>query len=194
MKVRLRSVSGVLIGLDRVGLVGLEQAFEKADASGLDSREELVSLLLEALSSRNYIAAASQDEYRQAVWREYQRHRGEDIRDLYSEIEVAVRGDAGEDAARGGPRHPPRAGREGPVDHPQGAGAVRGEAGEDRERIVGAVAAVLAEHELAPRFRYEAADPAGVNPLVSIAGQVVVRGIRSESAIRKAVKARIDDW
>jgi hypothetical protein len=160
MKVRLRSVSGVLIGLDRVGLVGLEQAFEKADASGLDSREELVSLLLEALSSRNYIAAASQDEYRRAVWREYQRHRGEDIRHLYSEIEVAV----------------------------------RGEAGEDRERIVGAVAAVLAEHELAPRFRYEAADPADVNPLVSIAGQVVVRGIRSESAIRKAVKARIDDW
>jgi hypothetical protein len=160
MKVRLRSVSEVLIGLDRIGLVGLEEAFDRADESGLGDREELVSFLMEALSTRNFIPPASENEYRKAVWREYLRHRGEDIRHLYSEIEVVV----------------------------------RAEAGEDRDRIVGAVKAVLNEHELEPSFRHESPGPAGASPTVSIAGQVVVRGARGESAIRKAIKARMDDW
>ena len=155
-----RSVPQVLIGLDRVGLVGLEQAFEKADESGLKEPEELVALLMEALSGPNYIPGASENEYRKTVWREYLRHRGEDIRNLYPEIEVVV----------------------------------RGEAGEDRDRIVGALTTILAEHELKPSFRYEPPDPDGVNPQVSIAERVVVRGAQSESAIRKAVRAQMDDW
>lgn len=160
MKVRLRSVSRVLIGLDRVGLVGLERAFEKADASGLEDCDELFTLLMEALSGPNYIPAASENEYRKAVWREYLRHRGQDIRHLYSEVEVVV----------------------------------RGEAGEDRDRIVGVLTTILAEHELKPSFRYEPPDPAEVNLQVSIAERVVVRGGQSESAIRKAVRAQMDDW
>jgi hypothetical protein len=160
MKVRLRSVSQVLVGLDRVGLAGLEQVFERADDAGLGEREGLVELMMEALSTRNYIPAQSEDEYRKTVWREYLRHLGEDIRHLYSKVEVVV----------------------------------RGEAGDDLDRIVGAVSAVMTEHELEPCFRYEPPDPAGVNPQVSIAGHVVVRGARSESAIRKAIKAQMDDW
>lgn len=160
MKFKLRSVSQVLLGLDRIGLVGLAEAFERADSAGLEGREELVSFLVEALSSRNFISPASENEYRKAVWREYLRHRGEDIRHLYSELEVVV----------------------------------RAEAGEDRDRIVGAVKAVLNEHELEPSFRYESPGLEGASPTVSIAGQVVVRGARSESAIRKAIKARMDDW
>jgi hypothetical protein len=114
MKVRLRSVSQVLVGLDRVGLAGLEQAFERADDSGLGEREGLVELMMEALSTRNYIPPESEGEYRKTVWREYLRHRGEDIRHLYSKVEVVV----------------------------------RGEAGDDLDRIVGAVSAVMTEHEL----------------------------------------------
>lgn len=160
MKVRLRSVLQVRVGLDRVGLAGLEQAFERADDSGLAEREELVGLMMEALSTRNYIPAESEDEYRKALWREYLRHRGEDIRHLYSEIEVVV----------------------------------SGEAGEDWDRTVGAVKAVLNEHELEPSFRYESPGPVGASPQVAIAGQVVVRGTRSELAVRKAIKAQMDDW
>lgn len=100
MKIRLRSVSHVLVGLDRIGLLGLEQVFGMADKSGLTEREQLVSLMMEALSRRNYVPSASQDAYRQAVWREYLRHRGEDIRDLYSEIEVVVRSRSGPELDR----------------------------------------------------------------------------------------------
>lgn len=96
----MRSLSHVLVGLDRVGLLGLEQVFEEADESGLKDREELVSVMMEALSKHNYIPTASQDAYRQAIWREYLRHRGEDIRDLFSEIGVSVRSSPGPELDR----------------------------------------------------------------------------------------------
>jgi hypothetical protein len=86
----MASVSQVLVGLSRVGLVGLRQAIEAADASGLEDRDQIVALMMEQLAERNYISAASTDLYRQALWREYLRHRGEDIRHLYSEVDVVV--------------------------------------------------------------------------------------------------------
>ena len=73
MKIRMRSLSHVLVGLDRIGLLGLEQVFEEAEKSDQTGREELVSLMMEALSRRNYVPSASQDAYRQALWREYER-------------------------------------------------------------------------------------------------------------------------
>lgn len=100
MKIRMRSVSQVLLGLDRIGLVGLERTFQEADESRLTEREELVSLMMEALSKQNYIPSASHDKYRHALWREYLRHRGEDIRDLYSEIEVVIRSEPGPELDR----------------------------------------------------------------------------------------------
>jgi hypothetical protein len=97
MKIRLRSVTQVLVGLHRVGLMGLEKAIEEAEQSGLEDRDELLRLMMGILEPLNYIPPASIGDYRQAVWREYQRHRGEDIRDLYSEIEVVVRGEPSEE-------------------------------------------------------------------------------------------------
>jgi hypothetical protein len=49
--VRFR-VTKILIGLHRVGIVGLQDALEKADASGLRDREEVVSFLMETLGSQ----------------------------------------------------------------------------------------------------------------------------------------------
>jgi len=87
----MTSVSQVLVGLSRVGLVGLRPALERADASGIEDRDAIIELLMETLAERNYISADSTDAYRLALWREFLRHRGEDIRHLYSEIEVTVR-------------------------------------------------------------------------------------------------------
>jgi hypothetical protein len=97
MRIRLRSVTQVLVGLHRVGLTGLEKAIEEAEQSGLEDRDELLDLMIGVLEPVNYIPAASLGDYRQAVWREFQRHRGEDIHDLFSEIEVVVRGEPGEE-------------------------------------------------------------------------------------------------
>lgn len=87
----MTSVSQVLVGLSRLGLVGLREALEKADAAGTEDREVIVGLLMDALAERNYISPASIEAYRLALWREYLRYKGQDIRHLYSEIEVIVR-------------------------------------------------------------------------------------------------------
>jgi hypothetical protein len=96
----MRSLSQVRVGLNHIGLVGLEQALEKADASGSEDRDEIVSLMMEALAEGNYIPSASTDAYRQALWREYLRHGGEDIRHPYSEIEMVVRSRPGPELDR----------------------------------------------------------------------------------------------
>jgi hypothetical protein len=96
----MTSVSQVLVGLSRVGLVGLRQAIERADASGLEEREALVELMMNMLAERNYISPASTEAYRLALWREYLRHHGEDLRHLYSPIEVTVRARPGEQIDR----------------------------------------------------------------------------------------------
>jgi hypothetical protein len=160
MKIRLRSVTQVLVGLHRVGLMGLEKAIEEAERSGLEDRDELLDLMMGILKPLNYIPSASRGDYRQAVWREYRRHRGEDIRDLYSEIEVVV----------------------------------RGEPSEELDRFIESISRVLAEHELKPFLTIEEPDPAGPNPQLLIAGDIVVAGTTKEAALRRAIGAQISDW
>lgn len=93
----MTSVSQVLVGLSRLGLVGLREALEKADAADTEDRDAIVGLLMDTLAERNYISPASLEAYRLALWREYLRHKGQDIRHLFSEIEVTVRAPAGAD-------------------------------------------------------------------------------------------------
>ena len=93
-------VEQVLVGLRRVGIYGLREALQKAAQAGLHGKDDVVDFLLNAVSERNYIADTSDVNYRNALWREYCRFRGDDIRKLYSEIEVTVRGEPGEDRDR----------------------------------------------------------------------------------------------
>jgi hypothetical protein len=95
-----QSVTKVLIGLQQVGVVGLREAFKNTDASGLTEREAIVDLIMEALAHHNYIPASEVESYRQAVWRELLRYRGEDFRHVYSEVDVVVRGVPGDERDR----------------------------------------------------------------------------------------------
>ena len=87
-------VTPVLVGLNRIGIVGLPDALKKAKASGLTDRERVVDLLFETLTAHNYVPEGQQEDFRTALWREYLRHAGEDPSEFYSEIEVTVRGQA----------------------------------------------------------------------------------------------------
>lgn len=100
MRFRDYSVTQVLVGLYRIGLVGLHDALKAAEGSGLTERDELVDLILRELASRNYIPDPQDQELRSAVWREYLRQRGEDFSEYYSKVEVIVRGGPGEERER----------------------------------------------------------------------------------------------
>jgi hypothetical protein len=72
------AVSQILVGLYRVGIVGLHDALKDAERSGLVAR----------------------DDYDLALWREYLRHRGADFRDFFSQVQVTVRGEPSEERDR----------------------------------------------------------------------------------------------
>lgn len=97
MAVRNLSVTTMLLGLQRVGVIGLREAIDKVERSGISGREEIVDRLLALLAVRNYIPDNTQPEYRTALWREYLRHTGQDFRSFLTEVPVTIRGDAGEE-------------------------------------------------------------------------------------------------
>lgn len=154
------AVSQVLVGLHRVGIVGLHQACEKVSTVGLGGREEIVDFLRSELAADNFFPEGQEEAYRTALWREYLRFRGEDFSEFFSEIEVTV----------------------------------RGEPGEDRDRLADLCASVLAEFELRPVLELVAADEEGPNPQLVIGGETVTRGLPSRRSLKATVRQRLSDW
>ena len=91
------AVSQVLVGLHRVGIIGLRQACDKVASSGLEDREEIVDALLAELEAENYVNEGFLELYRTALWREYLRWQGHNIDEYFSSLQVTVRGRPGEE-------------------------------------------------------------------------------------------------
>lgn len=154
------SVPQVLVGLHRVGVVGLHQACEKVASAGLTGRDEIVDWLEAELAVDNFIPEAQQEAYHVALWREYLRFVGQDFSEFFSEIEVVI----------------------------------RGEPGEDRERLAGLCASVLAEFELRPVAEFVDAEDEGPNPQLVIGGTTVARGVPSRRSLKATIRHRLSDW
>ena len=93
-------VTPILVGLNRVGIVGLGDALKQIDAEGLTEREAIVDRLIETLSPDNYLPESQREAFRIALWREYLRFKGRDLRPFYSEIDVTVRSEPGDERDR----------------------------------------------------------------------------------------------
>jgi len=154
------AVSQVLVGLHRVGIVGLQQACEKASAADLGDREQIVDFLLAELAADNFIPREQEEAYRTALWREYLRFLGKDFSEFFSHIEVTI----------------------------------RGEPGEDRDRLAELCASVLAEFELRPVVEFEAEGDDGPEPQLAIADETVVRGVPSPRSLKATIRQRLSDW
>ena len=154
------SVSQVLVGLHRVGIVGLHQACEKASGAGLGRREEVVDFLLAELAAGNFIPAGQEQAYRIALWREYLRFIGEDFSEFFSEIEVAI----------------------------------RGEPGEDRDRLADLCVSVFADFELRPAFEFGEPGDDGSSPQLLIGDETVSRGVPSRKSLKATIRQRLSDW
>ena len=97
MSCRTPGVPQILVGVNRIGIVGLRDALARAAESGLTERQEMVDFLLKALAADNYIPANRTEDFRIAVWREYLRSREEDFSEFFSEIDLTVAGEPGEE-------------------------------------------------------------------------------------------------
>ena len=90
------AVNQVLVGLHRVGIIGLRKACDAVASSGLQDREEIVDALLEELEGENFVTAGIIEDYRTALWREYLRRQGHDFSEFFSSLQVIVRGRPGD--------------------------------------------------------------------------------------------------
>ncbi len=79
------SVKRVRIGNAVVGLTGFTEILESLGPSLKESpRSEIESALLAALKEKNYVPAAAEEEYRDAVYREFLKFHGESCEDALS--------------------------------------------------------------------------------------------------------------
>lgn len=154
------AVQQVLIGLHRVGIVGLRQACSKVADADLDDREAIVDALLDELRADNYVVDEQLEDYRTALWREYLRFRGLDFSAHFSVLEVVV----------------------------------RGETGEDRDRLVELCRSVLAEFELQPELELQATADDDPRPELLIGDTTVVRGLPSGKELKTTIRRRLSDW
>jgi hypothetical protein len=152
-----RSVTPIRVGLDSIGIVGLQDALKTTDELSVDDRSAVADRMMEALRSRNYIPESQVEAYRTAFWREFLRHRGRDFSEWYSEVPVTV----------------------------------RGEPGEERDRLVELVTAVLAGHELRPTFSFA---PVGPGLELAIRDEVVARGPQNRASLERAVRRTFSHW
>jgi hypothetical protein len=93
-------VQQVLVGLHRVGLVGLGGAIQRAEQAGVTDRDTVVERIIDDLRADNYLPERLLPELRRAIWREVLRERGESFSEYLSQVEVTVRGEPGEDRDR----------------------------------------------------------------------------------------------
>ena len=160
MRCRDYAVQQVLVGLHRVGIVGLRQACAKVAESGLGDRETIVDALLHELAIDNYITDGQLADYRTALWREYLRSLGRDFSEHLSRIRVIVRGDPGD----------------------------------ERDRLIDLCRSVLADFELQPDLEMAPADEHDGQPELIIGDSSVARGLPSRKVLKATIRRRLSDW
>lgn len=62
-----------------VGVVGLPELLEEARSRSFSGDSELKDFLLQGIKARNFVAPGSQDEYKEALYREYKKFIGEPL-------------------------------------------------------------------------------------------------------------------
>ena len=85
-------ITQISLGRFKVGLYGLKSAIQEVQGLGDLSEGEIGQALLVRLKPKNYIPAASEDEYRQALLREFKKARGEKVEEEESGLNLKILG------------------------------------------------------------------------------------------------------
>jgi small redox-active disulfide protein 2 len=85
--VRQIRVAGV-----KVGIAGLDQVLERVAGESIDTDEETAGRLLDLVRQTNYVRPRNEQEYRQALLREFKRYRGEPVSEEPGGLEIRVLG------------------------------------------------------------------------------------------------------
>ena len=73
----MMSARQIYIGGDRIGLIDVDEIFEKVQKLGIEDRERLKNVLFEKIKSKNYVPPNMEDVYKQDLLEEYRVFTGE---------------------------------------------------------------------------------------------------------------------
>jgi small redox-active disulfide protein 2 len=76
----------------KVGIAGLDQILKRVAGESIDSDEGIAGRLLGLVRQANYVPPSKEQEYKQALLREFKRYRGEPVPEETGGLEVRVLG------------------------------------------------------------------------------------------------------
>ena len=83
----------IRVGKSKIGIVGLQQAFEEVSKSFDGQSPEIIKdELFKRLKARNYVPQVAKENYVEAFWREYQRYMGIEVKEDDEGLEIKVLG------------------------------------------------------------------------------------------------------
>ena len=88
----VNDIRQIVVAGVKVGLVGLQGIFEQVSGQAPAADKELGERLLQLVTQRNYILPNRSQEYRDALLREYRRHKGERVPEEKVGLEIKVFG------------------------------------------------------------------------------------------------------
>jgi len=75
----MSDVTQIRVGRDKVGVVGLDEVFQRVQSEGLSGEAAVSERLLALTAERNYIAPSKRADYARALVRAYRRFLGEPV-------------------------------------------------------------------------------------------------------------------
>lgn len=82
----------IWIGGHKVGVIDARRIFAEVRALDLENPDDICDELLERAHRVNYIPEKVEDDYRDALYREYRRFCGEDVEEVRGAVEIRILG------------------------------------------------------------------------------------------------------
>ncbi|MCX7995806.1 MAG: thioredoxin family protein [candidate division WOR-3 bacterium] len=85
-------IKQITIKGNRVGIIGLDEIFQSVRQSQISDENSLKNFLFEKAKERNYIPSGLENDYKDALYREYKRFCGEEVEEEETGLVIKILG------------------------------------------------------------------------------------------------------
>lgn len=87
MEIRQINIKG-----NRIGIIGLDEVFQSAKQSQIKDEDLLNDFILQKVKEQNYIPSSVEQDYKNALYREYRRFLGEEVEEEETGLVIKILG------------------------------------------------------------------------------------------------------
>jgi len=77
---------------NRIGIIGLDEVFQSAKQTQITDEQTLKDFLLQKVKEQNYIPSSVEEDYKNALYREYRRFLGEEVEEEETGLVIKILG------------------------------------------------------------------------------------------------------